>query len=166
MRYIFIFLFFLNFSFKVYSITLEEVINIAKLYNPVLKQKKIDIEIQKTKEKQNKAKKFGQIEIFGVYNRYEDKRILYPISPPLNPSNLVGAENQIIGGISYSIPLFTGFKIKNNIEISKLGKKLKEIQYKLSKNQIIYNIRNIYIKILSLEKQKIAICPNFFALFC
>ncbi len=151
MRYIFIFLFFISFS---YGITLQEIITAAKNNNPVLKQKELDIKIQEAKKKQSKAKRFGQIDIYGSYNKYEDPRILYPISPPLNPLNLVGAENQFIGGISYSVPIFTGFKLKNTVKISKIGKTLKEIQYKLTKNQIIYNIRTIYIKILSLEKQK------------
>ncbi len=136
------------------AVTLDEVIKTAKENNPVLLEKKLDIKIQKQIEKQKKANRFGEIDIFGAYNRYEDPRILYPISPPINPKTIIGAENQFIAGISYSVPIFTGFQITRSIEIAHLGKKIKEIQYKLTKNQIIYNIKTIYLKILSLQKQK------------
>jgi outer membrane protein TolC len=137
-----------------YSITLQEIIETAKKYNPVLKEKEIEIKIQKAKFLKAKAEKFGEFGLYGSYNRYENPRILYPISPPLNPLNIVGAENQFIAGVSYTVPIFTGFQLKNNIKISKIGETLKKIQYRLTKNEIIYNIRTIYIKILSLEKQK------------
>jgi len=136
------------------GITLDELIKTAKENNPILLEKKLDINIQKQIERQKKTIRFGEIDIFGVYNRYEDPRILYPISPPINPKNLIGAENQFIAGISYSVPIFTGFQIKRSVEIAHLGKKIKEMQYRLTKNQIIYNIRTIYLKILSLQKQK------------
>jgi outer membrane protein TolC len=136
------------------AITLQDLINIAKENNPVLKQKSLDIKIQESIEKQAKAKRFGEVDIYGSYNRYEGDRVLYPISVPINPVNLVGAKNQFVAGISYSVPIFTGFQIKNSIEATNLGKKIKEIQYKLTKNEIIYNIKAIYIKILSLQKQK------------
>jgi outer membrane protein TolC len=140
-----------------YAVSLEEIIQTAKENNPVLKQKSIEIKIQDAVEKQKKAERFGEVDIFGAYNRYEGSRTLYPISVPLNPQSVVGAENQFIGGISYSVPIFTGFQIKKNIEIAGLGKKLKEIRYRLTKNEIIYNIKVLYLKILSLQKQKKAL---------
>ncbi len=136
------------------AITLDEVIQTALTNNPVLKQKELDVKIQEKRVKQSRADRFGEIDIFGAFNRYEDKRILYPISPPIKPPSIVGAENQTILGVSYTVPLFTGFRLENRIKINQLGKVLKEIQYRLTKNQIIYNIKSVYIKILSLQKQK------------
>lgn len=136
------------------AITLQDVIQIAKENNPVLKQRYIDIKIQESVEKQAKAKKFGEVDVFGSYNRYEGSRVLYPISTPIDPKSIVGAKNQFITGISYTVPIFTGFQIEKSIEIADLEKTLKESQYKLTKNEIIYNIKTIYIKILSLKKQE------------
>ncbi|SNZ08060.1 Outer membrane protein TolC [Persephonella hydrogeniphila] len=139
---------------SVYAVSLQEIIQTAKENNPVLKQKSIEIKIQQATEKRKKAERFGEIDIFGAYNRYEGKRILYPISAPVNPRSIIGAENQFIGGISYSVPIFTGFQIEKSIEVANIGKKIKEIQYRLTKNEIIYNIKVIYMKILSLQKQR------------
>lgn len=136
------------------AITLQDIIQIAKENNPVLKQRYIDIKIQESVEKQVKAKKFGEVDVFGSYNRYEGSRVLYPMSTPIDPKSIVGAKNQFITGISYTVPIFTGFQIEKSIEIADLEKTLKESQYKLTKNEIIYNIKTIYIKILSLKKQE------------
>ncbi|WP_457642224.1 TolC family protein [Persephonella sp.] len=146
----------LSFSFA-YPVTLNELIDLAEKNSPVLKEKALDIKIKEVKKKQIHKKKFGEIHLFGSFNRFEDPRILYPITPPIDPRNLVGAKNQFITGISYSVPIFTGFEIEKNTEISILAKRVKEIEYLLTKNQLIYNIKSIYLKILSLQKQKKAL---------
>jgi outer membrane protein TolC len=149
-KYIILSLFIFSFA---KGITLDEIIKLAEKNNPVLKEKYLETRIQHYKSLEAKRKKYGEINLFGQYNKYEDKRILYPISPPLNPLNLVGAENQFIIGAEYRVPLFLGFQLRKNIEINNIGKELKNIQYKLTKNQLIYNIKVIYLNILSLQKQ-------------
>ena len=139
-----------------YGISLDTLIQTAKKYNPVLNEKVLELKAQYHVVKQRRATRFGEIDIYGAYNRYEDPRILYPLSPPINPKNIIGAENQFIAGISYSVPIFTGFKITKSIKISELGKTLKQSQLNLTKNQIIYNLKVLYIKVLSLEKQLFA----------
>jgi len=143
------FLLLYNFSF---GITLEQLISEALRNSPALKQKKIDVKIQEAKRKSIKAQHFGELEIFLKGTRYEDRRILYPLTPPIDPRRLVGAENQLIAMISYTLPLFTGFELRKNAEIASLGVKIKEIDYKLTKNQLIFNIKSTYLKILELEK--------------
>ncbi len=147
---IFFTLLFISFS---EATSLHELITIAKNNNLLIKEKSIQLQIQFHHIKQKRASKFGEISMYGMYNKYEDPRILYPISPPLDPKKLVGAENQFIVGISYSVPIFTGFKITKSIKISELGKTLKKSQLNLTKNQIIYNLKVLYIKVLSLQKQ-------------
>ncbi len=146
-------LFIVSYSF---AISLDHVIKLAVKNSPYLKEKKVDVDISKYQEKVNSAKRFGKISAFGSYFRYEDKRILYPISPPINPKNLVGAKNQFILGVNYTVPVFVGFKNIENVEIAKLHEKIANINYSLAKNQLIFNIKNLYSKILELQRQKVA----------
>ena len=150
-------IFFTVFFYSSYGITLKEVIKEAKKNNPVLKSKKLEIEIKNYESSEAKSKKFGQINLFANFKRYEDKRLLYPISPPINIRSLAVARNQLIVGAVYKIPIFTGFEIRSKIDITKLSSKIKEVEYNLTKNQIIYNIKSIYYQILSLKKQKEAL---------
>ena len=136
-----------------YAVSLDTLIQTTKKYNPVLNGKILELKAQSHVVKQRKASRFGEIDIYSIYNRYEDPRILYPLSPPINPKNIVGAENQFIAGISYTVPIFTGFKITKSIKISELAKSIKQSQLNLTKNQILYNLKVLYIKVLSLQKQ-------------
>ncbi|WP_029521939.1 TolC family protein [Persephonella sp. KM09-Lau-8] len=140
-----------------YGTTLTEIIQTAKENSPILKQKKIEIKIKRFEKNMVNSKRFGEINLFGTFHRYEDKRILYPISPPINSRTIVGARNQFVAGISYNIPLFTGFELERKIDILDLSEKIKKIDYKLTEQQLIFNIKSIYYKILSLQKQKKAL---------
>ncbi|HHG74929.1 MAG TPA: TolC family protein [Persephonella sp.] len=151
-----ILLFFLIFMETAFSMDLDTLINQALKNSPYITEKRIDLKIGKVTVEKSKKKKFGQIDLFGSFNRYEDPRILYPISTPVNIHNLTGAENQIIAGISYTVPIFTGFKIKRSVQISKISKKIKEIDLSLTEQMVVFNIRSVYLKILSLEKQLIS----------
>ncbi len=55
-------------------------------------------------------------------------------------------------GLSYSLPLFTGFAQTRDIEINALASRMEEIKYSLTKEQLIYNIRTLYLAILTQEE--------------
>lgn len=136
-----------------FSVDLNTLIDQALKNSPYILEKKIDLRIGKISVEKSKRKRFGQINLYGSFNRYENSRILYPMSAPVNIHSIVGAENQTIAGISYIVPIFTGFKIKRDIAISKISREIKEIDLSLSEQMVIFNIRTLYLKILSLEKQ-------------
>ncbi|MBK3332449.1 TolC family protein [Persephonella atlantica] len=144
-------------SGSVHSITLSKLISLAVENSPYIKESRIEKEMYHAEKKSIAAKKFGEVKLFGSFNHYEDKRILYPLSPPINPLTLKGAQNQLITGISYTLPVFTGFKIKNTVEIAKLKHILSSYRFYLTKNELVFNIRSLYLKTHSLEKQKEAI---------
>ena len=139
------------------AITVNQLIKQALENSPYIKEKQLEVSKSKYELRQAKANRFGKLEVFSSLFRYEDDRILYPISPPLNPTNLVGARDQFILGVNYSVPIFTGFKTIENIKISSLKKDISKIDYVLTKNQLIYNIKSSYTKILELQKQKKAV---------
>ena len=118
----------LAFSIGANAITVNELIKQALKSSPYIKEKQLEIYQSKYKAKKAKANRFGKLEAFSTAFRYEDKRILYPISPPINPRNLVGARDQFILGIDYYVPIFTGFKTIESIKISSLKENLSKIE--------------------------------------
>ncbi len=136
------------------AITLKQLIETLKEKNPSLKNSQIEIDISKTEKSEANRKRLGKITLFSTFNRFESNRILYPISPPINPNTIVGAKNQWYLGAKYSLPIFTGFKLERNVDIKDLNEKLTNIKYKLTKNQLIYNLTVLYLKTLSLYKLK------------
>ncbi|RUM62279.1 MAG: hypothetical protein DSY59_00530 [Persephonella sp.] len=139
------------------AITLDELVEILKEKNPTLNRQKIEKSISKTEKSKANRERLGKLELFSTFYRYEDKRVLYPITPPVNPTNLVGARNQLNVGIRYTVPIFTGFKLERKVEIKKLNKKLTDIRYYLTKNELIFNLKILYLKTLSLYKTKEAL---------
>ena len=137
-----------------YGLTIEDAVKTAIENNPSIKQQIIQQEISHHKTKEINANRFGKIDAFVNYTHYNFPRLVAPISPPLDPISIgaiVGAKNITIPGIRYDIPLFTGFKIEKSVEISKLNEKLSEVAVNLTKNQIAFNVRSIYLKILTLK---------------
>ena len=139
------------------AVSLDELIKIMKEKNPVLNIKRLDKDISKLEKTEANRKRLGKIDLYSTFNRFEDQRILYPISPPINPKTIVGAKNQLYLGARYTVPLFTGFKLEKNVEIKDLNNKLKDIQYSLTKNKLIFNLKVLYLKTLSLYKTREAL---------
>ena len=149
-------LFFILIVSKSFALSIDEAVQIAIENNPVVRQKVIQQQIAHHKTKEIKANRYGKIDAFVNYTHYNIPRLVAPISPPLDPmaiGGIVGAKNITIPGIRYDVPLFTGFKIEKGVEISKLNEKLSEVALNLTKNQIAFNVRSIYLKILTLKKQ-------------
>ncbi len=144
-------------AFSAHGLTIEEAVNNALENNPSVRQKLLEQEISKHKTKEINSNRFGKVDAFINYTHYNIPRLVAPISPPLTPTEIagiVGAKNITIPGLKYDVPLFTGFKIEKSVEISKLNEKLSEISVNLTKNQIAFNVRSVYLKILTLKKQK------------
>jgi len=135
-----------------HAVTLEELINEALKNSPILKQKNMDVKVREAKGRSVKAQRFGEVKALLKGTRYEGQRILYPLTPPLDPKNLVGAENQIVAALSYTLPLFTGFELQRSIDIANLMKEIREIDYRLTKNQLVFNIKSVYLKVLELQR--------------
>ncbi|MDQ7055782.1 MAG: TolC family protein [Persephonella sp.] len=120
--------FLLLFPIFTYGITLEQLIETAVQNSPYLKEKRLEIKIKKSEKNVVKGSRFGEIKLFGTVIRYEDDRVLYPITPPINPVTLTGAQNQLILGVRYDLPLFTGFRITNQIKISEINRRVKRVR--------------------------------------
>ncbi len=134
-------------SLNLNALSLGEAIKLALKYNPVINKTAINIDIQKRKTKQIQATQFGKIDFLAMYNRYDANRVMQP----LDMRHL--SEDIISTGFQYEVPIFTGFELTENIKISKLLEKVNNLTTKLTKNQIIFNIKSVYLKILSLNKQ-------------
>ena len=143
----FIFIFLFLPALNLYSLTLNQAINLAIKYNPQLNQSEIQVKIQKKRTTQVKATQFGEIDALSMFNKYDADRTLQP----LDRHHLSDTIFSI--GAQYEVPIFTGFEITENIKISKLSEKLFNISKNLTKNQIIFNVKSIFFEILSLQKQ-------------
>lgn len=61
-----------------------------------------------------------------------------------NPLNNPDDRNNFISKISYTLPIFTGFKVSNQKDILKLQTKANELKLNLNKKQIAYEVLKAY----------------------
>ncbi len=134
--------------------TLPELIESGLNNNSLMKKTDLQIELMEAKKAESKAKKFGEVDVVGSYTHYNLPRTLAPIVPSsLSPTSSVNTTEDLFStGVQYSVPLFTGGALEQQVQIDKLGKKVGESRKKLSREELIYNIRSLYLSALSLQE--------------
>ncbi len=146
-----------------YGLTMEEAVNTALKNNPDILITQTKIRSAEMNVKSKKRGNFGKFILKGSYTRYNIPRTLTPIVPPiLSP---VPSDRDIGSlGIAYTVNIFSGFSKIEDVKIASLEKKLAEDYLQLSKSQIAYNVRSIYLKILSLKENRSALSSYLNAL--
>ncbi|WP_297445177.1 TolC family protein [Desulfurobacterium sp.] len=146
-----------------YGLTMEEAVNTAlkNNYDILITQRKVRSAQMNIKSK--KRSNFGKVIFKGSYTRYNIPRTLTPIVPPI--ISPVPSDRDIGNlGIAYTVNIFSGFSKIEDVKIANLEKKLAEDYLQLSKSQIAYNVRSIYLKILSLKENRSALSSYINAL--
>ncbi len=133
--------------------TINELIDSGLLNSSIIEKDKLQTELIEAKRKESRAKKFGEIDVVGSYTHYNLPRTLAPIVPSaLSPNSSVETTKDLFTtGIQYSVPLFTGGALEQQVEIDKLSKTMTIKKAKLSREELIYNIRSLFLSGLSLQ---------------
>jgi len=137
-----------------FATTLEQVTEYAVQNSTVIKQSRAQSDLSELKRKESKVQQYGELNLVGDYTHYNTARTLAPLTP-----NTIGAGTPITTskdifytGVSYAVPLFTGFAQTRQIEISTIAKQMADAKMKLTKEQLVYNVRSLYLSILAQEQ--------------
>jgi outer membrane protein TolC len=134
--------------------TLNELVDYAITNSPLIKQANADLKLAKLKRKSASVAKFGEFNLVGDINRYNIERTLAPLPPSAmkSPTPITTSKTIYSIGLNYSVPLFTGFAQTRDIEIAQIAKSLSNIKVKLTKEEVAYNVKSLYLTILSLKE--------------
>ncbi len=141
-----------------YAMTLEESVSYALQNNYDLQQKNISIKQSKYIRESKRSKKFGRLDLIASYDHYNNARTLSPLTPmsivgtPDGAYSIPATNDMLSIGVAYNVVLFDGYKQRISYEISDLAYKSSSIQTHLSREELIYNVRNVYISILALQE--------------
>ncbi len=138
---------------KSMAITLQKCIKLGMAQNLTLQQERINHNISKNNLKQKQAQTFGSLSTIGSYYHYNMPRTLVPMTPAGMSKDVATTTNLSMVGLKYTLPLFTGFAHTSNIVLAELQQKINETKINLSVQQIVYNIKNLYLQSLSLQHQ-------------
>ena len=142
-----------------YGITLDECVALALKNNPDVHKEQMGLQFARENIDEQKSTNFGKIDFVSTYNHYNLPRTLNPLTPgsiASNPGAVPTTEDLVVVGVMYEVVLFTGFAQTRGIEISGLEKQMAGVALKLKKEQLIYNVKTLYVNILSMQAQKVA----------
>ncbi len=146
-----------------YSMSIDEAVKYALNHSIAIKQSKTSATITQIEHKISKSEQFGEINLVADYNHYNSPRTLKPLTPSIMQSGVPIPESKDIFsvGILYTVPLFTGYAQLRQIEIDTLSKSIANARLKLTKEEIAYNVRSLYLSVLAqkdmLNAQKVYI---------
>ncbi len=144
---------------SLHAMSLDETIQKALQHNNSLKRISLEIEQSKANRASKKAQNFGRIDLIANYDHYNNARTLAPLTPMDIVSGVDGAykipaTNDLIAvGVAYNIVLFNGFAQQNSYKISDILYKNSIIKSKLGHEELIYNVRTLYLSLLALDEQ-------------
>ena len=98
--------------------------------------------------------RWGQLDAVASADRYEDARVLRPLSRELINGGLPNApfdRNQIHYGLTYEIPLYLGGKLSASIEIAKFEAAKADALRDGTRWQIRYNVVSLYSGVQTLD---------------
>jgi outer membrane protein TolC len=137
-----------------FAIKVDELINSGLSNSSIIQKNQLQIDLIQAKKDENYAKKFGEFDIVGSYTHYNLPRTLAPIVPSsLSPNSSVETTQDLFTtGMQYSVPIFTGGALNQQVKIDQLSKNISQSRAKLSREELIYNIRSLYISGLTLQE--------------
>ena len=139
------------------AITIDDAVTIALQNNPELQKQQLNQKLAHEDQLEIKGNNFGKLDIVSSYSHYNMPRTLSPMTPATigsNPGAVATTEDLFTTALTYKVKLFTGFANTHAIEASALQKELVDAALKLSREQLVYNVKTLYVNILSLMAQK------------
>lgn len=138
-------------TMPLFSSTLNELIGYATKHSTVVKQSQAQMELSELKRKESRVQQYGELNVVGDYTHYNTERTLAPLSPTSIGSGIpvTTTKDLFSAGLSYAVPLFTGFAQTRQIEIDSIARQMSQAKAKLTKEQLVYNIRSLYLSVLA-----------------
>ena len=153
-------------SLPLFAVSLDGLITEAMKHSTMIKKSKAQIELSRAQRKQSKAEQLGSIDLVGSYTHYNIPRTLAPMTPATLSSGqpVTATEDLYSAGVTYSVPLFTGFAQTRQVEMDRIAEQMAKSKLSLTKAQLAYNIASLYLSGLSLQDMKRAQQKHVYAL--
>ncbi len=134
-----------------FSSTLDGLIKYAVEHSTVVKHSKAQIELSELKRKESRVQQYGEFNLVGDYTHYNTPRTLAPLNPSTVGSGvpITTTKDLFSAGLTYSVPLFTGFAQTRQIEMDDIASQMSQAKERLTIEQLVYNIRSLYLSVLA-----------------
>jgi|GEM_PF-336625 len=136
--------------------TLPRIISYAMKNNPRIRIAAKDIEAEMYGIGSAKADRMPKIDGGAGITRYHYDYPLTPIviQPPIGPGTEFPLFRSTVwdAGLSFRLPLFKGGRLFRSVNVAEMKKAVADDNYRMSKQELAYNISSVFYKIAQLEK--------------
>ena len=131
--------------------TLDTLTEYAVEHSTVAKQSWAESELSALKRKGSTVEQYGEFNFVGDYTHYNTPRTLAPLTPSTIGSGvpITTTKDLFSVGLTYSVPLFAGFAQTRLVEIDDISTQMTRAKAKLTQEQLVYNIRSLYLSVLA-----------------
>lgn len=130
--------------------TLDECINSALKYNVKVRNAENDLEMAKHDKKEAFTKYFPNISAVGSGFIANEPLVQMQMSPDAKMEML---KDGMLGGISATMPLFTGGQIVNGNKLAELGVNMKALQKKQTDDEVRLEVERYFWQIVMLKEK-------------
>jgi outer membrane protein len=142
------------------TLDLESALRFALKHNPSLHISERDVATEKYGIEAAKAERMPKVDFGSGVTRYRYPTPLTPLVLP-SPFTLAALQTMVVpdfertiydAGASFRLPLYRGGRVMANIRVGEMRKALAQDNYRVSEQDLIYNVTSVYHKILQLQK--------------
>ena len=147
----------LSLAVSMQAFSLDEAVSVALKNSTEIQKASMNVEIAKADMQEKQAQNYGRFDLLASYAHYNLPRTLTPLTPVSvagGAAIIPTTQDMFVGGISYSVELFTGMQNTRSIEVASLQKEIADNLRFLSREQLIYNVKTLYVNILALQAQR------------
>ncbi len=131
-------------------LSLEQCIDIALKNNPDIARKRWNTETAMAQESIAQGQLLPQISAVGGYTQYMDDRLITPRRS--GGQEVLGFADEVVSGnLVLSVPLYTGGRLKNEVEAAELVTQSAKHQHRRSRRELVFNVSNVFYAMLGRE---------------
>ncbi|NPA95390.1 MAG: TolC family protein, partial [Thermodesulfobacteria bacterium] len=132
------------------SLTLPQAISMALRESPLLASSQDDVTASRHRARAAKGALYPRVDAYSSYRRLSDPAAVVPIksfggTPP------TFSRDQYSAGLTLKVPIYQGGRLRTGVDIAKVAKTMAKERFRLTKQELIYNVTNVFNQILFLD---------------
>lgn len=131
-------------------LTLSQAIRIALKESPLLASKSNMVSAFKQRERAAKGSLLPKVDAYSSYRRLNEPQLVVPMKS-FERKNAFFSRDHYSYGLSLKVPVFEGGRLWTNITMAELSKAISKEDFRLTSQELIYNITNVFNEILFLK---------------
>jgi outer membrane protein TolC len=131
--------------------TLNGLVRYALKHSVGVQQSEAAVTMSSLDRQMSEATLGGEFDLVGSAMHYNIERTLAPVPPSAMKSKtpITTSQNIFSLGMTYNVMLFTGGAQMRQVHIDELGTRIARLRSRLTREQIVYNVRMLYLSILA-----------------